>query len=188
MQNDTYMPTLESKHLILRKLSEADAVDMFEYASDPDVSLHTTWEPHKSIQDSFDFIHMILEKYEKNELTDWGIIDKVSGKFIGTSGFVYVHPTHSRAEIGYALSKKYWGKGLMTEAVQEIIRYGFNVLGLNRIEARAEIQNIGSWRVMENVNMHFEGILREHLFAKGAYHDVKMYAILKSDYERKRSV
>lgn len=181
MRNQTYMPTLETERLILRKITRDDAGDMFDYASDPEVSRYTTWEPHRTIEDSLKYIDFVLTKYENNEPSDWGIIDKRSGKFIGTAGFVYINSHHSRAEIGYSLSNKHWGKGITTEAVQEIIRYGFTKLALNRIEARAEVRNIGSWRVMEKVNMKFEGILRQHLFAKGEFHDVKIYSILADE-------
>ncbi|GMA61306.1 GNAT family N-acetyltransferase [Alicyclobacillus fastidiosus] len=183
MHNDTYMPTLESERLVLRRITKDDVDDMFAYACDPNVSRFTTWDSHRTLEDTLKYINVVLTKYENNEPTDWGIVDKQYGKFIGTVGFVYVNSNHSRAEIGYALSKKYWEQGIMTEAVREIIRYGFQELALNRIEARAEVPNIGSWRVMEKVNMKFEGILRQHLFAKGAFHDLKLYSILADDYK-----
>lgn len=127
MHSDTSMPTLESNRLILREITINDAGDMFAYACDPDVSRYTTWESHQSVEDTLKFINVVLTKYELKELT-WGIVDKYDGQFIGTAGYVYINSTHSRAEIGYALSKKYWGQGIMTEAVQEIIRYGFQEL------------------------------------------------------------
>jgi ribosomal-protein-alanine N-acetyltransferase len=70
----------------------------------------------------------------------------------------------------------------LTEAVKAVIRYGIHDLSLNRIEAKAMIQNIGSWRVMEKVGMHFEGTLKEFLYMKGAYHDLKLYALLREEY------
>ena len=184
MQNETYMPTLETARLTLRKITKNDAGDLFAYASDPEVSRYTTWEPHRTVGDSLKYIDFVLTKYENNEPSDWGIIDKYNGKLIGTIGFVYINTAHSRAEIGYSLSNKHWGKGITTEAVQEIIRYGLTKLALNRIEARADVRNIGSWRVMEKANMKFEGILRQHLFAKGEFHDVKIYSVIAQDYTK----
>lgn len=155
MRDDTYMPTLESNRIVLRRITKDDADDMFAYGCDPDVSRFTTWDSHRTVEDTLKYINVISTNYEIKEPTDWGIVDNKDGKLVGTVGFVYVNSKHSRAEIGYALSKKYWGRGIMTEAVQEIIRFGFQKLSLNRIEARAEVPNIGSWRVMEKVNMKF---------------------------------
>ena len=183
MHDCTYMPTLESDRIVLRRITKDDADDMFAYGCDQDVSRFTTWDFHRTIEDTLKYINFVLTKYENNEPTDWGIVDKKDGKLVGTVGFVYVNSNHFRAEIGYVLSKKYWGQGIMTEAVQEIIGFGFQKLSLNRIEARAEVRNIGSWRVMEKVNMKFEGILRQHLFAKGEFRDLKLYSILADDYK-----
>ena len=69
-------------------------------------------------------------------------------------------PVHSLAEIAYALSREYWGKGLVTEAVKEVVKHGFEKMNLNRIYARCFVENIGSQKVLEKVGMKFEGILR----------------------------
>jgi ribosomal-protein-alanine N-acetyltransferase len=90
--------------------------------------------------------------------------------------------THSRAEIGYALSRRYWGEGYMSEAVNAVIEFGFREMLLNRIMARCEVNNIASARVMEKVGMQLEGILRQHLFVKGRYWDLKIYSILREEF------
>ena len=89
---------------------------------------------------------------------------------------------HARGEIGYALARKYWGQGLMTEAVRAMLDYGFNTLHLNRIEARCDVENAGSWRVMEKVGMKFEGVLRQNIMLHGRARDARMYAILREDW------
>lgn len=86
---------------------------------------------------------------------------------------------HHRAEMGYALSRNYWNQGLITEAVRTILAFGFNELNLNRIEARCISENIGSERVMQKVGMHYEGLIREQMFVKGRYVNVKLYSALK---------
>jgi len=85
-------------------------------------------------------------------------------------------------EIAYALSRKYWRKGLMTEAVKEVIKFGFEKMNLNRIYARCFPENIGSYRVMEKAEMQFEGILRKQMFIKGKFQDMKLYSILRREY------
>jgi len=104
-------------------------------------------------------------------------------KMIGTCSFGSWERDHRRAEIGYVLNRRYWGQGYMTEVVRAIIAFGFRELGLNRIQARCEVPNIGSARVMEKAGMSFEGVLRQQLFEKGSYRDMKMYSILRSEWE-----
>lgn len=70
----------------------------------------------------------------------------------------------------------------MSEAVTAIIKLGFQTMNLNRIEARCDVENIASARVMEKVGMQFEGILRQHIFTKGKYCDLKIYSILRQDF------
>ncbi len=176
------LTTLETNRLILRKMTLDDAQDMYEYASDPEVAKFVIWDFHKSIDDSISFLKSMIQKYENKEVSEWGIIYKESNKFIGTCGYLWWNPTHASAEVGYALSRKYWDIGIMTEAIREVIKFGFEKMGLNRIEARCKLLNIASQKVMEKVDMKFEGIMREGLFAKGFYHDLKVYSILKKEF------
>ncbi len=177
-----HLPTIETERLLLRKITLNDASDMFEYACNPEVSEYTMWSAHKSIEDTKYFLKSITKMYKRRELVDWGIVHKVEKKFIGTCGFVEWSMTHSRAEIGYALSRSYWGEGYMSEAVNAVIEFGFREMLLNRIEAKCKVSNIGSARVMEKVGMQLEGILRQHIFVKGEYWDLKIYSILRDDF------
>lgn len=176
------LPVLETQRLLLRSLNLNDVEDIFEYAADVKVSQYATWSVHKSIEESKYFIESVIEQYQNHQLADWGIVCKASGKVIGTCGFTNWIATARRAEIGYAISSKYWGQGYMPEAVRSLFSFGFGMMKLNRIEARCVIANTASARVMEKVGMQFEGILRQHLFAKGSFYDVKLYAILKQDW------
>ncbi|MDF0556226.1 GNAT family protein [Kamptonema sp. UHCC 0994] len=180
------LTTLETERLILRKMTLEDAEDMFEYASDPEVAKYTIWNAHQSVKDTKFFLNTVVERYKNRQITDWGIIHKEDGKFIGTCGFAEYYLAHNRAEIGYVLSRKYWKQGYMSEAVGAIIKFGFQTMKLNRIEARCEVENIASARVMEKVGMEFEGILRQHIFTKGKYCDLKIYSILRQDFFGKK--
>jgi ribosomal-protein-alanine N-acetyltransferase len=177
-----HLPTIETERLLLRKITLSDASDMFEYASNPEVSEYTMWSTHTSIEDTKYFLQSLTKMYKRRELVDWGIVHKAEKKFIGTCGFVEWSMTHSRAEIGYALSRRYWGEGYMSEAVNAVIEFGFREMLLNRIMARCEVNNIASARVMEKVGMQLEGILRQHLFVKGRYWDLKIYSILREEF------
>lgn len=176
------LPKLKTNRLILRKMTLYDSQDMYEYASDPEVTKYVIWDYHKSIDDSISFLKSIIKKYENMEVSGWGIEYKNNNKFIGTCGYVLWVPTHSLAEIAYALSRKYWERGLMTEAVKEVVKFGFEKMNLNRIYARCMVENVGSYKVLEKAGMKFEGVLREQMFIKGAFRDMKIYSILKKEY------
>jgi [ribosomal protein S5]-alanine N-acetyltransferase len=91
-----------------------DAADIHRYASNPEVSKYVFWEAHHSLGATEDYIKFILDLYENGKLSPWGIQHKEDGKIIGTVDFVNWQPQHRTAEIGYALSKEYWGRGMAT--------------------------------------------------------------------------
>lgn len=163
-----------------------DAVDLFAYASDPEVARYVLWEQHRSVEDSMRYLSFMLEKYERCDVAEWGLVHKQDGAFIGTCGFGWWDTLHRRAEIGYALSRAYWNRGLMTEAVRKVIAFGFEKMKLNRIEARCMPGNVASEKVMKKVGMEFEGIMRKQAFTKGTFHDLKMYSILREAYGPER--
>ncbi|WP_445491653.1 GNAT family N-acetyltransferase [Niallia sp. 03133] len=181
------LPRLETERLILRKLTPADLDDMYAYGSNSEVTKYVTWETHQKRSDTKGFLQFVLDRYEKKEVALWGIQYKENGKLIGTIDFVWWKPNHSSAEIGYVLSHEYWGKGIMTEAAKEVIKFGFEKMDLIRIQAKCFTENIGSARVMEKAGMTFEGIMRKDMFVKGKHHDVKVYSILKEEFLAKQA-
>lgn len=152
-----------------------DAKDMFLYASNREVTKYVTWKTHNSLSDTTDFIKTFIPEYA----VPWGIELKESGRFIGTVHFVWWHTEHKSAEIGYVLSKDYWGRGLITEVARAVISYGFENMDLVRIQARCFLENKGSEIVMKKLGMSFEGINRKVMYVKGEHKDLKIYSILK---------
>ncbi|AFY82507.1 GNAT family N-acetyltransferase [Oscillatoria acuminata] len=177
------LPILESDRLILRKMSLEDAPDLFEYASDSQVAQYTTWTPHQSLEDSQIFLNSVIKNYQTPKGWTWGIVHKGDSKLIGTCGLVNWVQADHHAEIAYALSRPYWGQGYMPEAVKTIVAFGFQEIDLNRIEGRCKLPNHASAKVMEKVGFSFEGILRQQMLSKGRFHDMKLYAILREDWE-----
>ncbi|NEY83056.1 GNAT family N-acetyltransferase [Bacillus sp. 3H-10] len=178
----TDLPILETKRLVLRKVTLNDVESMFLYCSNEEVSRYVLWDTHRILSDTKEFVKYILNQYENKKLAPWGIEYKENGEFIGTIDFVSWQPQHKSAEIGYVISQEYWGKGITTEAATEIVKFGFEKMDLVRIQAKCFAENIGSQRVMEKIGMSFEGIMRKGLFAKGKHHDVKLYSILKEEF------
>lgn len=178
-------PRLETERLILRKVTMSDAEDMFAYASNDEVSRFVPWETHRTIEDSIDFINFVQQKYEDKTVAPWGIEYKESGRMIGTVDFVLWKPQHQVAELGYVLGKDYWGRGIMTEAAGELLRFGFSKMDLVRIQARCVTENMGSSSVMEKLGMTYEGTQRKVVKFKGVHKDLKSYSILKEEYEQR---
>jgi ribosomal-protein-alanine N-acetyltransferase len=176
------LPSLETERLLLKKLTMKDANDIYEYASDPEVSKYVTWEPHRSVVETVNFIKAVIKQYIEGQPSPWAIIYKENNKVIGTGGYHMWIKEHGKAEIGYAISARYWNQGIMSEALREIISFGFERMNLHRAEARVYVENTASERVMQKCGMKYEGVLRESWFVKGIFQDIKMYSILKSEF------
>ena len=176
------MPTLETPRLILRKLDMRDAADMFDYSRDPQVAKHVLWDAHTSISESRGYIRYMIRKNRSGEPSSWGIVEKLSGRVVGTIGYMWYQKDNNSCEIGYSLARACWNRGYMTEALTEVIRYSFENLRLHRVEAQHEVDNGASGAVMRKCGMTKEGTLRGRLYNKGRYVDVDLYSILREDY------
>jgi ribosomal-protein-alanine N-acetyltransferase len=177
------IPNFETDRLILRKIEINDLEDIFEFSSDPEVAHHMTWEVNKSKEETLNnFINVVIENYEKGQTGSLAMVHKESNKVIGTCSFIEWSNEHSNAEIGYVLNRNYWGLGIATEAINELIKFGFETIQLNRIQGRCDIDNIGSEKVMLKVGMCYEGTLRKNEFIKGEFKDTKIFSILKEEF------
>ncbi len=181
------MPTIETKRLILRPVSISDAIDMFEYASDKEVTRFLTWKTHEKITDTYYAIENIFDKRIDNNYPEaYALILKTENKMIGMCDFVYFNENNRCGEIGYVLNRKYWGNGYMVEACQEVIKIGFDRFNLIRIQITHDINNYQSQRVIEKLGFTYEGIKRKGLVKwDGTACTLKKYAIIDSDYKNK---
>lgn len=182
----SHIPVLETENLILRKIDLDDVTDFYEYAKEPSVTKYLTWSPHPDKAYTYDYIYYLRDRYKSGDFYDWAIVKKDSGKMIGTCGFTRFDYPNNSAEIGYVLNPDYHGLGIATEAAARVIRFGFEILGLNRIECKYIIGNNASRRVMEKNGMTYEGIRREGMMIKGMYRDIGICSILRSEYVCKK--
>ena len=176
------MPTLETKRLILRRMTMKDAQDIFEYSKDPEVARHVLWDAQKDLSEAKEYCRFMMRRYRQDQPSSWGIIHKASGRLVGTIGYMEYREDHGSVEVGYSLARSLWNGGYMTEALSRVIAHTFETMDINRIEAQHELDNPSSGRVMEKCGMKKEGVLRQRLYNKGKYVDVALYAILQSDY------
>ena len=177
----SHLPTLETERLILRPMRMRDAADLYSYAQDREVSRHVLWDAHRSLAQSREFLRAAIRQYRRGQPSSFAITLRDGGRMIGTIGFMWINPDHRSGEVGYSLSRDYWNRGIMTEALRAVIDFGFNKLDLHRIEAQYETDNPASGRVMAHVGMQYEGTLRGRLMNKGRYVDVRLCAILRDD-------
>ncbi len=143
---------LLTKRLVLRPVKISDADDMFDYSKDQRVGLLAGWKPHSSVKETRKIIKLIF----KDRIGVFGI--EFEGKLIGTIGVV---PDERRQNkdflmLGYSLSPKYWGRGIMTEAAIEVINYAFLMLGAKYISAYTYPENEASKRVLQKLGFSFD--------------------------------
>ena len=178
------IPTLYTERLSLRAMHPIDAEDMFDYAKRPEVTKYLLWREHESISFTRDYLIYIGRRYALGDFYDWAIIDRESRKMIGTCGFTKIDTANNSAEIGYVLNPDFHRRGFGSEAVKRILKFGFEELKLNRIEARFMQGNEASLALMRSVGMTFEGYMRDLVLAKGSYRTVGVSSILRSEYEK----
>lgn len=173
------IPTLNTQRLVLRKIQISDLDDVFEYASDPLVSEFLTWYSHKTLEHTQSYLKYLQKLYRKGKFYDWGV--EINGKLIGTVGFTQINLKDNSAEIGYVISRKFWGNGIATEAVNEILRFGFCILKYDRIFARIISDNNRSARVLFKCNFKKDND-SEDMIIKGIHRKVYQFSIDKQAY------
>ncbi|MGB8455745.1 MAG: GNAT family protein [Anaerocolumna sp.] len=174
------MKALETGRILLRQWKESDLWDFYEYAKSPNVGPRAGWKPHDSLVESQVILDSFIESQEV-----WAVVYKENWKVIGSIG---LHKDTKRdgpnvKMIGYVLSEKYWGLGLIPEAVKEVIRYAFEELKLDLITVYHYPFNYQSRRVIEKCGFKYEGILRmaSHIYNGQVYDDV-CYSIMKEEW------
>lgn len=177
-------PSLETERLILRAVTEADAPAILEYASNPKVARLTAWEPHRTLDDTFQFIHeYVAGRYALKVPEPLVITQKDNpGKTIGTVGCFWASEKNKTMELAYALSEPFWGRGLVVEAARAVVDHVFRNYDVNRVQAHCKAENLASARVMEKLGMKYEGTVRSGVILKGQVWDMKYYAVLREEW------
>ena len=175
---------LYTPRLVLRRLRLDDAQAIFDnWARDEQVAKYMSWSAHASVEVTKAVLSAWVSDYANENYYHWAI--EKDSVIIGTIGVHHIETAHERCEIGYCIGRKWWGMGVMTEAVAEIIRFCFEELGFYKVGAFHDVKNIGSGKVMIKNNMNLESLLKEHNIRKdGTRADVAYRAILRSDWER----
>jgi len=177
-------PQLETKRLVLREMQPDDAEALFRVLSDEVVMRYYDRVPFAHIEESYHAIERHRHRFEQQEAIRWGITLKGENVVIGNCGFSWDIPNYV-ARLAYVLARAYWRQGIMTEALQALLRFGFDTKNLNRIEAEVAVDNIASARTLEKLGFQEEGILRERLYVNERFYDEKIFSLIKKDYRQK---
>ncbi|WP_243524986.1 GNAT family N-acetyltransferase [Bacillus pseudomycoides] len=180
MQNSYELPNLETKRLLLTKLDMSHLDDLFEVYSEPQTTTYVPRNVHENKEETHSLLEKMMKATKEGKAFVWSVMLQENQKAIGTCG-IWILP-HSNASLGAVISPLYWGKGLIVEALEELIKFGFQELSLNRIEGRCDVKNIASERVMQKLQMIYEGTLRQSVKINERYCDSKVYSLLKQEY------
>lgn len=183
MENTNEIQKLETKRLLLKKLDLYNLDSLFKIYSDPQTTTYVPREVHKTKDETRVLLENMIETNKDDKSFIWSILSKKYQKMIGTCG-IWKLPHNNSASIGDVIGSTYWGKGVVVEALEEIIKFCFQELDLNCIEGRCDVRNTASERVMQKLKMTYEGTLRQSVIIDGMYCNSKVYSLLKYEYDK----
>lgn len=182
-------PRLETERLVLSRVVRSDIPDIAAYANNKNITDNTRSMPFPYSEENATAWISILDKaFENKDQFAFAIRQKTDLKFIGGIGLT-IDLSNNRAELGYWLAEPFWNQGFTSEAVQAILKFGFEILNLNKVVAAYLTTNEASGKVMINNGMIKEGefkdhdVKKDHTIADGKYVSLIQYRMLKSEYE-----
>jgi [ribosomal protein S5]-alanine N-acetyltransferase len=189
IETTTYQfPTIDTTRLHLRQLRLEDVQEVYELRSDQRVVEFLGRSADFSLEDALGFISKINNGIEEGKWIYWGLSLKNSRQLIGTACIWNVIAGENKAEIGYELLPNFQGNRLIQEAIQEVIKYGFDVMQLRELDACLNSQNIKSLRILERFKFKYIGkmdvnekqISEENL-------DMVVYSLLAEEYKHSKN-
>lgn len=156
---------LETRRLILRPWQDEDAEELYRYAKDPLVGPPAGWPPHTSVENSLEIIRGVLSEPET-----YAVVLKETGLPVGSAGIMRaghgnVSMSDTEAEIGYWIGVPYWGRGLIPEAVEELLRHCFEDLNCTGVWCVSFEGNIKSKRVQEKCGFRYHHTEKDKFIA-----------------------
>ncbi|MEK4207122.1 MULTISPECIES: GNAT family N-acetyltransferase [Paenibacillus] len=172
---------IQTKRLKLRKMKLSDSASLFNIWSDPEVTKFMNINSFTDESQAVEMIKILNNLSLESKAIRYSIIELESNRIIGSCGYNSIDSSNAKAEIGYDISKDYWGKGYAPEAIQSLMDYAFNTLNFNRIEAKVEPENNNSIRVLQKLNYTFEGTMRKCEKSKGNFIDLCIFSKLVTE-------
>ena len=176
-------PNLSTQRLLLRQLTIGDEKEIRVLRSDERILKYLIINKCNSLDEARQFIEKINNGIKANEWIYWAIIQETDKKLIGTFCIWHISEENSRAEIGYALHPDWQGKGIMKEAMDAVLEYGFKEMKLHSIEANVDPDNQPSIKLLEKKGFIKEAHFKENVFFNGSFLDSAIYSLL-NPYEK----
>lgn len=174
---------IRTSRLILRPFSVDDYKEMFSsWVSDEEVTRFLTWSSHEDSSVTKLILSEWAGHYKEEDYLNWAVVYNEYNALIGNISAVSYDKDLKQVEIGYCYSRRYWGKGLATEALKAVIDFIFSHSDTIRIQAKHDVLNPASGRVMEKAGMRREGVLRKASKNRRGIVDVAIYSILRDDW------
>ena len=170
---------IRTKRLLLRTFAFKDVNDVLAYASNPEWSRFLPVPNPYTLKDAEEFVARCILRDPDGNLR---FAIELNGSVIGGIDLRIEDPI-AVGSLHYSLSRDHWNQGLITEAAQAVIDWGFTEFGLEKVYSWADVDNVGSWRVMEKIGMTREGTFRSHGVNRGVRQDFHYYGILRDEWE-----
>ena len=174
-------PEIKTEKLFLRKVNEQDLQQIFLLRSDKEVMKYIDKKKAENLKEAEEFLKMVDESLETGNGILWGIELKENPMLlIGYICYWRLVKEHYRAEVGYTLLPEYWNKGIMKEALSDIIIFGFNSMKLHSIEARINPANKASASLLVTTGFIKEAYFKEDYYFDGEFGDTEVYSRLET--------
>ncbi len=177
-------PNLETERLYLRQVIDSDAPEIMELRGNAETMKYIPRPLVKNLDDALAHVAMISEKNNANEGINWAITIKGNHKLIGIIGHYIIQKENFRAEIGYMLLPEFQNRGIISEAIQEVVNYGFTKMKLHSIQAVIDPNNLSSEKVLRKNGFVKEAHFIENEFANGKFWDSVVYSLLKRNFKK----
>lgn len=178
-------PQLETERLILREMTPDDVEFFFRHFTNDKIIEGSCFPGPKSLEAAREELERYcIKPFKKQTGIRWGIAIKGNDVLIGTCGFYDWNKTAYRAEIGYDLDPAFWRHGLMTETLLIVIKFGFEKMKLNRIQAIIDLENTRSIRLVQRLGFKKEGVLRQNSYFNGRFRDELCFSLLKHEWKK----
>jgi [ribosomal protein S5]-alanine N-acetyltransferase len=175
-------PVLATARLELRAPTRADAGQLFEVFSDPEVMRYWSTVPMRSTAEAETMVANSQEHVAAGTGFRWAVCRREDARVMGTISIFHFDEQNDRAEIGYALGRAFWGRGFMHEALTALVGFAFGDMDLRRLEADTDPRNAASIRALERLGFVREGLLRERWVVAGVVSDSLLLGLLRSDW------
>ena len=180
--------TLKTDRLTLRRFTLSDAQAMFEnWANDENVTKFLTWQPHKDVNVTKQLLGLWCESYKNENYYQWAIVLNEINEPIGSISAVKIDERTNSVTIGYCIGKKWWRQGITSEALNAVIKFLFEEVGADCVNACHDPNNPNSGRVMKKCGMTYEGTWRHAGVNNQGICDESWYSILKEEYLDKKT-